>query len=128
MLFLINVCVVWYLGYSTRVSRENERVCLNYYAILLFNTVIHGIGLLRFGYNPGLLTALVLFVPSGLLAIRAMRRDNLITTREIVVACVSGVATHVALLGGIKALGGSALGDAVVVGLQLLVWMIGTSA
>jgi Protein of unknown function with HXXEE motif len=101
----------------------NERVCLNYYAILLFNTVIHCIGLLRFGYNPGLLTALVLFVPSSLLAIRAMRRDNLIATREIGIACVAAVATHVALLGGIKTLGGSARGDAVVVGLQLLIWM-----
>ena len=72
--FWINVPIVWGLHVGAFLCAVFGRFDLALIAayLMLVNAVVHTLGIFRFGYNPGLITSLLLFFPLSLAAICAM--------------------------------------------------------
>ena len=72
--FWINVPIVWGLNLGAFLCAVFARFDLALIAayLMLVNAVVHTLGIFRFGYNPGLITSLILFFPLSLAAIFAM--------------------------------------------------------
>jgi Protein of unknown function with HXXEE motif len=71
--FWINVPIVWGLNLGAFLSAWLARFDFALVAayLMLVNAVVHTLGIFRFGYNPGLITSLVVFFPLSLAAILA---------------------------------------------------------
>ena len=69
--FWINVPVVWGINFGAFLSAVFGRFDLTLVAVylMLVNAIVHTLGIVRFGYNPGLITSLVVFFPLSLAAI-----------------------------------------------------------
>jgi heme/copper-type cytochrome/quinol oxidase subunit 1 len=68
------------------------------YSVISINALVHIVAVLASGqpYNPGLLTALVLFIPLTVWVSYTGFRDNRLTPKPMVVLPVWGVILHVA--------------------------------
>ncbi len=71
LVFWINVPVVWGLNLGALLGAMFGRfdVALIAVYMMLVNAFVHVLGIIRFGYNPGLFTSLVIFIPLSLVAI-----------------------------------------------------------
>jgi hypothetical protein len=63
--FWINVPIVWGMNAGALVGAAFGRFELALLAVymMLVNGVVHTVGIVRFGYNPGLVTSLLVFLP-----------------------------------------------------------------
>jgi hypothetical protein len=75
----------------------------NFYGMRLANGLFHVLNMFRDAatgdeaYNPGVLTGVVLIIPSGYLALRALRQDGILTSWGAARAMALGVFAHIPL-------------------------------
>ncbi|MDX2009232.1 MAG: HXXEE domain-containing protein [Myxococcaceae bacterium] len=73
-----------------------------------------------FSYNPGLLTAVVLFVPLGLWAVRTALRAQVVSARVVPLVVASGVVVHGVLIGSLLLRSAGVVSDPVVLVMNAL--------
>jgi hypothetical protein len=63
--FWINVPIVWGIDAGALISAAFGRfeLALLAFYMMLVNAVVHTVGIFRFGYNPGLVTSVIIFIP-----------------------------------------------------------------
>lgn len=117
----VNVGSVWgasALAYA--FGRRRPLIALSAYGIPLVNAVPHVASALKDqGYNPGLLTAILLFVPVGVWAMRVGLRAG-IGRRGVGAIILGGVLAHVVLMGSLLAFLQGWIGAAVLAVIQVL--------
>ena len=93
----------------------------NFYGMRLANGLFHVLNMFRDAatgdeaYNPGVLTGVVLIIPSGYLALRALRQDGILTSWGAARAMALGVFAHIPLLIGLYLRSREKIGDLVFV-------------
>lgn len=97
---MVNVAAVWIAGpLSALLATRWPVIGLSFFAIPAVNLFAHtGPAVLSGHYNPGLLTALVLFLPLCLVVFMAAVAEYDLGLRSIVATLVAGVAVHLALM------------------------------
>lgn len=95
----VNVGTVWIASVLAAViGRRRPLLALSAYGIMLVNALTHiMVALHDRAYNPGLLTAVVLFVPFGLWALKAGRRCG-IDSLGLASIVIGGAAVHAVLI------------------------------
>lgn len=104
IIFAVNTALVWWtLGLLVLVGTRSLVADLCGVALLVVNAATHVVAAaLTREYNPGLATAVVLFVPGGLFAIWALRQSYAAgLLGALTVGFAYGVALHAALLAGV---------------------------
>ena len=95
--FVINIGAVWLLDVVVIYLAWRVDLGLGLVAVylMLINAVVHIVGALRSrSYNPGLVTAVVLFLPVGGYALWRIQASGAATTTDHVIGLVIGVAVH----------------------------------
>ncbi len=108
----VNVAAVWLAGPAAALlGRRWPVLALAYYSVVFTNAFAHIVpGLSQGAYNPGALTALVLFLPLSLWAFYVALTRYRLGWRAIVATVVAGVALHAILLGTLLAYVGGWIG------------------
>ncbi|MEM0896414.1 MAG: HXXEE domain-containing protein, partial [Verrucomicrobiota bacterium] len=109
------------------IWRASEHIfpalCLT--SIVVVNACSHvGAGVITLGYNPGLLTAVLLFIPLGLTTYIWSLRTGLGSFREIAASLIWGVLGHVIMIAGIIASGGFRVFPETVYFASLVCWSV----
>jgi hypothetical protein len=117
----VNVGSVWgAAGLAAVFGRRKPLVALSAYGIPLVNAIMHVAGALKaHGYNPGLLTAVLLFLPAGLWALRVGLRAG-IGWSGIGAIVLGGVLTHAVLMGSLLAFLQGWIGASLLAAIQVL--------
>ena len=105
--FVINTSLVWLVG-ALAIWRAPENVfpALCMAAVVLVNAFSHIAAALFSGaYNPGLLTAVVLFLPASLGAYAWLVRSAVANTAEVGASVTWGLLGHVVMVAGMIASG-----------------------
>jgi hypothetical protein len=102
-IFLVNTILVWWLLASVAVVGGRSVLAdLMAVSVMTVNALTHiGAALAQGAYNPGLATALVLFVPVGIGASWMLVRLEKGRGLSVVLATLYGVLLHLILLAGI---------------------------
>lgn len=101
-IFVINTSLVWLVG-MIAIWRAPSHLfpALAMAGIVLVNAVSHiGAAVLQREYNPGLLTALVLFIPAGLFFYGKVLEIHSHYKPQVVFSMVWAVLAHVLMVGG----------------------------
>ncbi|MEO0384171.1 MAG: HXXEE domain-containing protein [Pseudomonadota bacterium] len=104
--FVINTSLVWLVG-ALAVWRGGEHVFVAFCmaAIVVVNAISHiGAGLISGSYNPGLLTAILIFLPVGVGAYVLLARSPAATAGLISASLIWGLTAHLIMIGGILAM------------------------
>jgi hypothetical protein len=100
----VNIPVVWLAGpISALLGRRWPAIALSYFNVPAVNAIAHiGPAVAAGGYNPGLLTAVLLFLPLSLWTFWiALRRPDL-GLRAVAATVVGGVVLHAVLMLSLK--------------------------
>lgn len=100
---VINTSLVWLVG-ALAIWRGGDHVfaplCMT--AIAVVNAGSHiGAGFANGGYNPGLLTSLVLFLPLGISVYLWLLQSGLASLRLVGLSILWAILAHVIMIGGI---------------------------
>lgn len=102
-IFAVNVVgcqLAFGLSFAARATRP--LVAAFGWSIPMVNAFAHlGPAIGHGRYNPGLFTAVALFVPLSVVMVRSMLRAGLMTRGQVVLVIVAGVALHVVLIGSL---------------------------
>ncbi len=104
--FVINTSLVWLVG-ALAVWRGDGHTfaALCMAAIVIVNAVSHiGAGLMSGSYNPGLLTAVLVFLPVGIGSYVLLARNEAATVGLVSASLIWGLAAHLIMVGGILAM------------------------
>lgn len=118
----VNLPVVWLAGpIAALLGRRWPAIALGYLSVPAVNAVAHiGPAVAAGAYNPGLLTAVLLFLPLSLWAFRvALRRPDL-GWPAVAAALVGGVAVHAVLMISLKAYLAGWLGENALLAIQIV--------
>ncbi|MCP3406774.1 HXXEE domain-containing protein [Bradyrhizobium sp. CCGB01] len=119
----VNIPLFWVVGpIAALLSRRHPLVGLALYSIIFTNGLVHVLAVLLTGqpYNPGLLTAVVLFLPlSAWVAYTCFGRHGL-SYRAMAFLIVWGVVLHATLAGPLMLSVRGVISDTLVVWLQIL--------
>lgn len=101
----VNLPVAWLAGPAAALlARRWPAVALGYLGVPAVNAFAHiGPAVAAGGYNPGLLTALLLFLPLSLWVFRVAWAQSDLGWRVAAVAIVGGAAVHAVLIFSLKA-------------------------
>lgn len=100
----VNVSLVWLAApVAAVVSRRRPLIALTLWGVIAVNAVVHIVpAIATRAYDPGLATAVVLFVPlTVLVAVRAFGRNGPFRARGFVIIVAAGVLMHAVLGGGL---------------------------
>ncbi|MEL6840995.1 MAG: HXXEE domain-containing protein [Pseudomonadota bacterium] len=100
--FVINTSLVWLVG-ALAIWRGDAHIlaALCMAAIVVVNAISHiGAGLISGSYNPGLLTAVLGFLPVGIGAYVLLARSPGVTSGGITVSLIWGLIAHLIMIGG----------------------------
>ena len=101
--FVINTSLVWLVG-ALAIWRGAKQIftTLCMASIVIVNGISHiAAALIAGGYNPGLLTAVLVFLPLGVFAYSWLLRNNEANLSLVIFSIVWGMAAHVIMIGGI---------------------------
>lgn len=118
----VNISVVWLAGpIAALLGRRWPAIALSYFSVPAVNAFAHiGPALAAGDYNPGLLTAVVLFLPLSFWALWiALRRPDL-GWRMVSVTIVGGIAMHAALMLTLSAYLTGSIGEHALVAIQII--------
>lgn len=118
----VNISVAWFAGpIAALLGRRWPAIALSYFSVPVINAFAHIAPALAAGsYNPGLLTAVLLFVPLSLWALGgALRRPDL-GWRMAVVTIVGGIVVHAVLILTLRAYLMGALSENTLVAIQVV--------
>jgi hypothetical protein len=101
--FSVNVVGCWSVfTLPFMVGRSRPLLAACAWGVPLINAVAHIAPAVITGrYNPGLVTAVVLFVPLGAWMVRTLTRSGAVPPRQVPRIFVTGVVLHVVLIGSI---------------------------
>jgi hypothetical protein len=107
----VNVPMFWFVGPTAALlSRRHPLVGLTLYSVISTNALVHIGGALATGtYNPGLLTAVLVFVPLSAWVVHALFGKAGLSYKAVAFLVILGVAAHAALAGPIFALKAGAI-------------------
>ena len=100
----VNIPLFWIVGpIAALLSRRHPLVGLALYSVIFTNGLVHVLTVLRTGqpYNPGLLTAVVLFLPLSAWVAYACFGGNGLRYPAVAFLIVLGVVLHVILAGSL---------------------------
>ncbi|MGU3493493.1 HXXEE domain-containing protein [Xanthobacteraceae bacterium A53D] len=119
---VVNVGSVWGAGLvSVLLARKWPAIGLSFFAVPLVNAGVHlGAALVAGRYNPGLTTAVLLFVPLSLWAMAVAVRHAGVPRRALLLVVGGGVAVHVVLMGSLQAFLHGVIGVWLLDGVQVL--------
>ncbi|MEO0509260.1 MAG: HXXEE domain-containing protein [Verrucomicrobiota bacterium] len=124
--FVINTSLVWLvaaLAIWRAPGHAFPALCLA--SIVVVNAVSHlGAAILTLGYNPGLLTTVLLFIPLGLSAYIWSLRSGSCKPREVAASLIWGLLGHVVMIVGMIASGSLGIFPESVYFVVLVVWSI----
>lgn len=105
-IFVINTSLVWLVGsLGIWLGRDHIFATLCMAAIVVVNAVSHiAASFIGGGYNPGLLTGIVIFVPLGVAVYVWLARAHLASIRQILLSILWGLIAHVIMIAGILAM------------------------
>ena len=97
-IFFVNVGTVWIGGLLAQ--RDALGAGLNFWGTMAINAVMHMVSFLTKGckYNPGVLTAVVLFLPSAYMAFKTMLRSSKCEDSDVARALLVGIVVHVVII------------------------------
>ncbi|MEM8602960.1 MAG: HXXEE domain-containing protein [Cyanobacteria bacterium P01_H01_bin.121] len=104
-IFFINTALVWLVG-AIAIWRSPEHLfpALAMASITLVNGVSHIIlGVVQQAYNPGLLTAIILFLPLAIAFYYYILNTNSAVKAQIIVSIIWSVLAHVLMVAGLLA-------------------------
>jgi hypothetical protein len=118
----VNLSLIWVAGpIAALLSRRHPLVGLVFYGVIGVNGMTHVVpALLGRGYNPGLLTALLLFLPLTIWVARTQFGPARLPYKGFAVIMATGALVHVVLAGSILLFLHGALGGNSLVAIQLL--------
>lgn len=118
----VNVPMFWLAGpIAALLSRRHPLTGLTLYSVISINAAVHIVGALAAGsYNPGLLTAVLFFVPLSAWVGYALFGKNGLSYKAMAFLVILGVAAHATLAGSIFALRTGAIGATTAAALQCL--------
>lgn len=100
----VNLSIVWVaLPLAAVLSKRHPLIGLAGYSIMAVNFLTHLGAFFSTGYNPGLLTAVVLFLPLTLWVAHALFGDKGLSYKGFGTVILVGVIAHAILLGSIQA-------------------------
>ncbi|MEM8881583.1 MAG: HXXEE domain-containing protein [Pseudomonadota bacterium] len=100
--FVINTSLVWLVA-ALAIWRGAARIfaTLCMAAIVVVNAISHiAAGVVSSGYNPGLLTAVLVFLPVGGFVYATLLRTGRASVRLVLLSLLWGVLAHVIMIGG----------------------------
>lgn len=118
----VNIPVVWLAGpVAALLGYRWPAIALSYFSVPAVNAIAHiGPAVAAGAYNPGLATALLLFLPLSLWTFRvALRRPDL-GRRAVMATLAGGVALHAVLMLSLKAYLDGAIGEAALLAMQVI--------
>lgn len=101
-------------------SRRHPVIGLSLYGVIFVNALAHLGEFARAGYNPGALTALVLFLPLSVWVAHVCFGKDELPYAALAFIAVEGAVLHVILIGSVKLFLLGALGPAALVTIQIL--------
>jgi hypothetical protein len=101
----VNIAAVWVAGpLSALLAVRWPAIGLSFFAIPAINLLAHaGPAILSQRYNPGLLTAVVLFLPLSAIAFAAALTRYHLGLRSILATLFAGIVLHAVLMGSLMA-------------------------
>ncbi|MBO1113689.1 HXXEE domain-containing protein [Bordetella petrii] len=101
----VNLSLVWVgLPIAAMLSRRHPLIGLAGYAVMAINFLTHAGAYIAGGYNPGLFTAAVLFLPLTLWATYALFGPGKLSYKGFGVVILAGVVAHAVLMGSVQLL------------------------
>lgn len=99
----VNISLVWVAAPVLAVlARRNPVFGLSMLGVIAVNAVVHFVPVVTgHGYNAGLLTAVLLFIPVTIWCVRTAFGPGRLPYRALVVILVAGVLVHVCLMGAV---------------------------
>lgn len=99
----VNVSAVWVAGpLSALLASRWPVIGLSFFAIPFVNLFAHVVpAVMMRAYNPGLITAVILFLPLSLLAFSAAMTRYHLGFRAVLATAVAGVILHAVLVGSL---------------------------
>lgn len=118
----VNIPVVWVAGpVAALLGRRWPAMALGFLGVPAVNAFAHiGPAVATGSYNPGLLTAVLLFLPLSLRAFRIAARRPDLGWRLVAAALVCGVAVHAVLMLSLRAYLAGWLGEGALLAVQIL--------
>ena len=101
----VNLSLFWVVGpVAALLSRRHPLVGLSLYSVISINMLAHVASIVTSGhlYNPGLFTALVLFLPLSIWIARACFGQGLLPYSTLGLLLIWGVVMHLILAGSVK--------------------------
>ena len=101
----VNIPLVWFFGLIAAIfSRRNPFVGLGLYSVIISNGMVHILtSLLKQEYNPGLFTAIVIFLPSFIWLCIACFGKSGLPRKGIPVIIITGIILHAILISSVFA-------------------------
>ncbi|MGY3615449.1 HXXEE domain-containing protein [Bradyrhizobium sp. USDA 10063] len=118
----VNVGSVWGAGLiAALLAPRRPLIGLSFFAIPLVNLFAHvGPAIIRHHYNPGLLTAVLIFAPLSLWTLLVAARRYGAGIRAVLAVPLAGIIAHAVLMGSLIAYLHFWFGDAVLAAIQIL--------
>jgi hypothetical protein len=97
----VNISVVWVFGPTAALlGRRRPELALAFFSVPFINTLMHvGPAVAQGGYNAGLLTALVIFLPLSLWVFHVALSRYRLGWRAVIATVVAGVVYHAIMIG-----------------------------
>lgn len=114
--------MVWLCGLAAWLDTKGSGPGANFLGLIIVNMVVHVLSYFAFGfeYNPGLLTGLILFLPTSYFGFTRMRADGVLSQTGLIRAIAVGVAVHIGLLCSLALARMGIIGDGLACLLQVL--------
>ena len=118
----VNVPVVWLAGpASALLGRRRPEIALSYFSVPAVNAFAHiGPAVANGGYDPGLLTALLLFVPLCAWAFHVALANPQLGRRAVTATLFAGIVLHLVLMLSLKAWLGGLIGERMMIFIQII--------
>lgn len=118
----VNVSAVWLAGpLSALLGRRWPAIALSFFSVPFVNLFAHaGPAVVQGAYNPGLVTAIVLFAPLSLWTFSVALTRYGLGWRGVIATVVAGILLHAILLGSLKVYLAGAIGLDLLVVIQVI--------
>lgn len=118
----VNISLIWIAApVAAIMSRRHPLVGFTFYGLLIANGLTHIVPmLLGKGYNPGVLTAMILFLPLFFWVARTFFGPGRISYKGLFAIAGAGVMVHVILMASVLSFVHGVIGTATLVSIQIL--------
>ncbi|GAA5885593.1 hypothetical protein JCM6882_007486 [Rhodosporidiobolus microsporus] len=127
----VNLLLVSLSALRARRAGSLPSAGANFYGVVLINRLFHLAMAVHAAqedgkevYNPGLATAVFLFLPCAVMALQCLHRHRLLSTAGVVRSIAVGVAVHAGLFSGLILRSRGKMGDAAFVLWELADWTV----